>query len=265
MKMPLQFSILGPICCRRDAAELELGPRQQRQTLAALLLKMGTFVSVEELIHAIWGDCPPKSAVNSIRIYIHRLRLALAPFEPATIIRSLGGGYELANAGHRLDLKEFEARLDAAARARAAQKLAEAVENTRTGLALWRGSPLAGLTGGWAQAQRQRIENLRLAAVGALAADLLQLGQPESVIALVGTTVSEHPFNERVRELLMLAFHRTGRTAEALRIYRETRVLFVNELGIELGPGLQRLHRRLLDPGNHDAFTNSGIPASPPR
>ncbi|WP_158277747.1 AfsR/SARP family transcriptional regulator [Pseudosporangium ferrugineum] len=235
---------------------MEIGPRQQRQTLAALLLGSGSFVSVDELIYAVWGDRPSRSAVNSLRIYVHRLRAAFAPFAPS-LIRSLGGGYELAGA-HHLDLRDLEAGLEAAAAARAAEEHAEAVTHTRSALDLWRGRPLAGLAGVWAQGQRQRIENLRLTAIGDLAAGLLRLGRPESVIALVGTTISEHPFDERVRELLMLAFHQAGRTAEALRVYRETRILFINELGIELGPGLQRLHRQMLDP---DAFSPSLIPA----
>jgi hypothetical protein len=44
----------------------------------------------------------------------------------------------------------------------------------------------------------------------------------------------------------MLALYRYGRQAEALDVYRETRGLLVNELGIEPGPALQQLEQEIL-------------------
>jgi hypothetical protein len=44
----------------------------------------------------------------------------------------------------------------------------------------------------------------------------------------------------------MLALYRAGRQADALDLYRRTRDLFVNELGIEPGPGLRELEQAVL-------------------
>ena len=62
---------------------------------------------------------------------------------------------------------------------------------------------------------------------------------------------SEHPYRERFRAQLMLALYRSGRQAEGLDVYRRTRKLLREELGLEPGVELQQLERAILvqDPG----------------
>ena len=54
------------------------------------------------------------------------------------------------------------------------------------------------------------------------------------------------PLRERVSVLRMLALYRSGRQAEALQAFRDTRSAFVDQLGIEPGAELQELHARIL-------------------
>ena len=57
---------------------------------------------------------------------------------------------------------------------------------------------------------------------------------------------SEQPYRERFRAQLMLALYRSGRQAEGLDVYRRTRQLFHQNLGLEPGPELQELERAIL-------------------
>jgi hypothetical protein len=58
--------------------------------------------------------------------------------------------------------------------------------------------------------------------------------------------VGDHPLRERFWIQLMLALYRSARQAEALAAYRSARDRLVDEIGIEPGPQLQALERRIL-------------------
>ena len=59
----------------------------------------------------------------------------------------------------------------------------------------------------------------------------------------------------------MLALYRSGRQAEALQVYQDTRRTLVEELGIEPSQALQRLEQSIL---NHDPAIEQPFPEQPP-
>ncbi|GAA3470620.1 BTAD domain-containing putative transcriptional regulator [Nonomuraea roseola] len=69
----------------------------------------------------------------------------------------------------------------------------------------------------------------------------------------------EHPLHERLLGQLMLALHRCGRRA----VYRDVRQRLVDELEIEPGQALRRLHQQLLA-DEPDSPVRSAGPDSPP-
>ena len=74
--------------------------------------------------------------------------------------------------------------------------------------------------------------------------------------------VREHPLRERLRAQLMLALYRSGRQAEALEVYRQTRRLLVDELGIEPTPALSELEQAIL---HQDPELTPHAATAPPR
>lgn len=58
--------------------------------------------------------------------------------------------------------------------------------------------------------------------------------------------LARHPLAERLAGMLMVAWSRRGRQADALRVFRDLRGRLASELAVEPGPELQRLHQRIL-------------------
>jgi tetratricopeptide (TPR) repeat protein len=81
---------------------------------------------------------------------------------------------------------------------------------------------------------------------GRIEADL-QLGRAEDVVGELSRLVDQHPLRERLWEQLMLALYRTGRQADALTAFQKARGVLQAELGVEPGPALREMQRRILD------------------
>ncbi len=127
-----------------------------------------------------------------------------------------------------------------------------AVELLTEALGLWRGAPLADLPyAAFAQAPVVRLEELRLAALELRIDAELALGRHRRLAGELQALVAEHPLRERLCGQLMLALYRDGRQADALAAFSAARTRLVEEIGIEPGPPLQELQRRILaqDPG----------------
>ncbi|MFD9907804.1 BTAD domain-containing putative transcriptional regulator [Streptomyces sp. NPDC059063] len=253
-----RFSVLGPVRAWLGAEQLPTGSPQQRALLAALLLRDGRTATASELIDAIWGEDPPSQALAAIRTYASRLRKVLPP---GTLV-SESGGYAVRAADGALDLTEAENLWTGAERARGLGDLCQARALVNQALSLWDGEPLANVPGPYADAQRTRLEEWRLQLLESrLDMDLEQGCHAESVSELTALTAA-HPLRERFRELLMLALYRSGRQAEALAVYADTRRLLADELGVDPRPGLQELQQRILqaDP----ALAEPSAPAAEP-
>jgi DNA-binding SARP family transcriptional activator/tetratricopeptide (TPR) repeat protein len=246
----LRFAVLGPVRAWRDDTELELGTPQQRAVLAILLLRRGRTATAEELVDALWGEEPPARAMTALRTYASRLRGVLEPERVArqkpTVMVSEAGGYALRLPRAALDLTTFEDHATTAEQARRAGDPAAAARALREAMKVWDGEPLAGIHGGWAEAQRAHLDEQRLAALETLYGIELEMGRAAESVADLTELTTGHPMRERLRGLLMLALYRCGRQAEALGVYADTRRVLVDELGIDPGPELADLQSRIL-------------------
>ena len=257
----MEFRILGPLEVVEKGRVLTLGGSRQRTLLALLLTRANEIVSKDRLIDDLWGASAPDSAANALQYHVSQLRKALAPGDA---IVTHGAGYLLRVEPEELDLLRFE-RLVGEARQAPPEAAARLL---RQALALWRGPALADLAHEpFAQSEILRLEELRLGALERRIEADLALGRHAEVVGELEALVREHPLRERLRALLMRALYGSGRQADALGVYRETRALLVEELGIDPAPELQELEQAILrqDPALSRPPGGAVPPASPPR
>lgn len=249
-------------------AELDLGSPQQCAMLAALLLRAGRAVSIEDLVDALWEVEPPARAVGMLRTYASRLRqrLEIDRSRPEILV-SAGTGYVLRVPAESVDAFVFEERVASAANARSQGDPARARTLLLEATELWGGSPLAGLPGPYAAAQRDRLAERRLSALQSRLELDLELGRHADAVAELAALADDHPLREPLRALLMLALHRCGRQAEALEVFARTRRLLAAELGADPSAELRDLHQRILrsDPGLHLAPAAGSVRTIQPR
>lgn len=236
------YRLLGPVEAWRAGRRLALGGPKPRALLAALLLEPGRVVSVDALIDAIWDGRPPDTARSLIQSYISALRRAL----PADVIETRPPGYLIHADASLVDRVEFERLAVQGRQAAAAGDHATAARLLGEALALWRGPALGGI-GETLRTMADQLDEARQAALEErISAELAQRGREQELVAELTALVATHPTRERSRGQLMLALYRLGRQADALAVYVEGRDVLAEELGIDPGPELKRMHEAIL-------------------
>ncbi|MEV8437900.1 BTAD domain-containing putative transcriptional regulator [Actinosynnema sp. NPDC051121] len=244
----LRVELLGTVRAWSGEREVDLGSSRPRALFAMLALRSGG-VGRDELVAGVWGNDAPTTAEGSVHTYVSTLRKALEPDRPrgtpSRLLLSVGSGYRLLVDGG-LDVAGFESLRDQARRQLADGDPVAARHLLDEALALWRGEALAGLTGPFAEAQRRRLGEARTTARELSAEAALASGAHAEVVAELTALVADEPLRERARELLMLALHRSGRSAEALEVFRDARRVLVAELEVEPGRRLRAAHEHIL-------------------
>jgi WD40 repeat protein/DNA-binding SARP family transcriptional activator len=254
----MRFGVLGPLEVIAESGPIPLGGQKQRALLAVLLTRPGRVVSVDTLVEGLWADEPPRSADKTLQSYVVHLRRALEPDRPrgaaGTILVTRDPGYLLRVAPGELDAARFAA-LTAQGRRLLAAGAAEAAAATLwEALGLWRGEAFEEFPQVDAcAAEAARLAELRLGAVEERVQADLALGRHRELLAELEGLTRQHPLRERLWAQLLLALYRAGRQADALLAYQRARATLVEELGIEPGVELRRLHTAILaqDPQLH--------------
>jgi DNA-binding SARP family transcriptional activator len=252
--------VLGPLEVLVGGVPARLGGPRQRALLAVLLVHANEVVPVARLVDEVWGEEPPVTAENVLQTYISQLRKVLG----RDAIATRGRGYVAVVAEGRLDLRVFERRASAGARALADRRLDVAAMEFRSALELWRGPALADLADEpCARTVAARLDELRLVALErAIDADLA-CGRDAELIAELEALTAQHPLHERFRAQQMVALYRCGRQADALEAFQHARRTLVTELGIEPGAALRDVQRRILEQDPALAPPRSGSASAP--
>jgi predicted ATPase/DNA-binding SARP family transcriptional activator len=243
----VRFEVLGPLAVWTSGdAPVTIPGIKVRALLADLLVHEGRAVSADRLIDDLWDEHLPRNPAGALHVKVSQLRRAFDDAEPGArgLVESGPFGYRLRADPEAVDARRFAARTAEArerldVRARAAL-LTEA-------LALWRGAAYAEFADEeFARGAITRLEEQRLTAVEDLAEARLQLGEHAALVGELGDLVARHPLRERLRAAQLRALYWCGRQAEALDSYEQLRQNLSDELGLDPGPELVRLHRAIL-------------------
>ncbi|WP_405167344.1 AAA family ATPase [Nocardia sp. NBC_01499] len=251
----LSFGVLGPIGAERAGAALPLKGPRHRAVLARLLVARGRMVSVDQLIDDLW-ERPPRGAVGAIHTFVADLRRVLepdrAPRTPAEVLVTVAPGYALRTEPEAVDADRFEAAIVHTAELLATEHFSRALTTADAALALWQGPAYAEFAEqGWARAEVDRLDGLRLLAGEHRAAALIDLARPAEAVPALNSLLAEHPLREHAWQLLAVALYRSGRQSDALAALRRIRHLLRTELGADPGPELQRVEADILAHAPH--------------
>jgi predicted ATPase/DNA-binding winged helix-turn-helix (wHTH) protein len=253
----VQFLLLGRFDVVVNGGALALGGRRQRSVLAVLAVNANHMVSFDRLVDDVWGDQPPATAIPTMQRYISHLRRALA--SSSATIETRRPGYVLCVEPDAIDARRFERLVEEGRKHLASGAAEEAASVLREGLSLWRGSPLADFRDEpFARIECTRLEELRSRALELRIEADLAAGRHHDLVAELEALVAAYPLRDSYRGQLMRALHRSGRRADALRVYSEGRRVLAEELGLDPGTELQELERAIL-------LDDPVVDAPPPR
>ncbi|GAA1539651.1 hypothetical protein GCM10009827_068670 [Dactylosporangium maewongense] len=243
----LHFRLLGPVQIEHRGRPVDLGPRRGERCLLGLLLLEATcgVLRMSRLQGLLWDDDPPERARRTVHTYVARLRSRLRPHDVQIVTHSTG--YRIDVDPQRVDVHRFVAEID---RARALPDPAHRADALARALTLWRGPLLADVAGDDLRARvGLALEERRSLAIELRAQADLQCGRNDQVAAELTELTAQQPTRERLAELLMLAYYRAGRQADALEVYRRSWRYLHTELGVQPGWGLREVHTRILRSG----------------
>jgi DNA-binding SARP family transcriptional activator len=243
-----EFRILGPLEVDVGGRPVTVGKRE-RALLALLLLSADRVVSADRLVDDLWDGDPPDAAPRVLRVYVHRLRKALA--DAGERVETRPPGYRVRLEDGALDAVRFEELVGRARSQAAAGDYRSAAGTLRRALGLWRGPVLADLADArFVAVEAARLEAARLVALEDRIDFDLASGRHHDVLPELEGLTAEHRLRERFWGQRMLALYRSGRQTESLRVYQEARRHLVEELGLEPGPALVELETAILRQDN---------------
>lgn len=243
----MRFLDLGPLAVEIDGEPRTLGGRRVESVAAALLVNVGAPLPAAALVDAVWGVHPPAGAGGALDSLIWRLRQVLEPGRAgrdAVLVRRDEQGYRLAVAPDTIDSHVLTA---TAAAAGATTDGVDALRIADDALGRWRGTPYDGVPDtGWLGPVRTRLAEVRVTLQQHRLDVLLATGRPDRVVADLVPLIVEHPYRESLWERRLHALYLSGQQRAALAAFHELRRMLADELGVEPGPELRRLHERIL-------------------
>ncbi|MFM9368676.1 BTAD domain-containing putative transcriptional regulator [Streptomyces sp. Da 82-17] len=258
----MDICVLGPFRATQDGVPLHLTAVKPRKVFALLALQANRLVPVPALVEEVWGERPPRSVHTTLQTYILQLRNLIGtalgdgadapPGGAKSILVTEPGGYRLDTQGGLIDAQEFHALADAGHKASEQGDWQAAAAHFGKALALWRGPALTDVQCGvLLEAEAVRLDESRMSALHGQIEAGLRLGRHHALIGELSALTTRHPLYEDFHEQLMIALYRAGRRGDALSVYHRLRASLKEGLGLDPSPGIEYLHRAVLDSSPH--------------
>jgi predicted ATPase/DNA-binding SARP family transcriptional activator len=243
---------LGRLRARSGSVLIDPGPHKQRAVLAYLAVRAGEPAAVEQIEEAVWG---PRSGTSRRRALVHtyiaRLRQALEPAVPSrrrvNVIASPGLGYRLEVERGHVDVYGFHRLVERASEHLEVGQPAAALDLLDQCMRLWHDPSLAELDrllhhSDEVQALQRSWNSaaLQFVAVG------LAVGAAATVLPTAERLAAAEPLNEEVQARYLQVLEGVGQRAVAVEELGRIRARLKDDLGLELGPSLIAVRRRLL-------------------
>jgi DNA-binding SARP family transcriptional activator len=244
----MEFRTLGPVELWAAGQRHDLGPARGRALLVMMLLAPRTMLPAETFIDRLWDARPPPKARENLSVYMARLRSSLrrAVGDDVRLLGRGQGGYLLELDPQTIDVHRFRQLRRQATALAASGNHDQATDLLREAEGLWRGEALAGIRGDWAARMRDALEEERRAVIIERVACDLELGRHADLVGELRHLLARYPLDETLVAQQMTALYRTGRQADALGLYRETRSRLIEDQGTEPGAALSELQQRIL-------------------
>jgi len=244
----LEIRVLGPIEVSWDSQPVDIGGVKARALVARLLVDRNLVVSADALADSLWGEQDGNAGQIALRSTISRLRKRIrAAGGPEDLIVTRAPGYLLAVPADVTDAHRFERLVAAGRQALRDRRFSEAVRLLAEAESIWRGPAYREVCDEpFARAEARRLDELRLSAIETRIDAELTLGRHAALAGELESLTSRHPLRERLWSQRMLSLYRSGRQAEALRVFQELRDILVDELGIDPGHDVMWMEHAIL-------------------
>jgi DNA-binding SARP family transcriptional activator len=203
-----RIDVLGAMEVRVGGRLVHLGGPKQRALLAALVLRHGRVVALEELVEVLWDGSPPATAITKVQGHVYAIRKAVAErgrTHGVSAVETRPPGYLLRREPVATDLARFEGLRVAAAAARDQGDRHRAAGLYGAALALWRGPAFADVPSAAIRTAAARVDEWVLTTVEDKAEADLALGRHRQVAADIGRLIARHPDRHRLRQLQLAA------------------------------------------------------------
>lgn len=238
--------LLGTVSISHGGTPTAIGRPRARALLAVLALRSGRSVSRAELVRAVWGDKPPRTAVGNVQTYISGIRKILSSDSSDSPLRTTNDGYMLAIPSNNVDVLQVEALVRGASTAFRDGKPDTGVTMLAAAVELWRGNPLTGASGPFAESERLRLAGLLLSARRMRVRGLLASNRFADAVLEASDVVMANPLDEDLAAMLSRGLYHCGRVEEALAELNGIRNRLRQELGIKPGKSIDDLYQSIL-------------------